>query len=160
MSALPTLGGNNGGASDINNRGQIVGTAQTTVSDTTCSPSHPLQTILPVLWEKGRVRALPTVDGDPDGIAFAINDHGHAVGDTGNCASATHAVTHAVSWEDENGTALALQDYGTGASAHGINNHGQIIGIVNSADNKTIYAALWQHGALKTLALCREILPP
>jgi hypothetical protein len=86
MRALPTLGGNNGSASDINNRGEIVGTAQTTVSDSTCSPSKPLQTILPVLWERGRVRALPTVDGDPDGIAFAINDQGHAVGGTGDCA--------------------------------------------------------------------------
>jgi len=145
MTALPTLGGNNGQASDINNRGEIAGTAQTTVSDTTCSPSHPLQTILPVLWEKGRVRALPTVDGDPDGIAFAINDHGHAVGDTGSCAGAIHAV----SWE--NGTALALQDFGTGATAQGINNQGQIVGIVGSADNTTEYAALWQNGALTNL---------
>ena len=93
MRALPTLGGNNGQASDINNRGEIAGTAQTTVSDTTCLPSKPLQTILPVLWEKGRVRALPTVDCDPNGIAFAINDQGHAVGDTGDCAGAIHAVS-------------------------------------------------------------------
>jgi probable HAF family extracellular repeat protein len=46
---------------------------------------------------------------------------------------------------------VSLQDLGTGASAHGINNQGQIVGIVNSADNKTIYAALWQHGALTNL---------
>ncbi len=143
MSALPTLGGNNGSASDINNRGEIAGTAQTTVSDTTCSPSKPLQTILPVLWEKGRVRALPTVDGDPDGIAFAINDQGHAVGGTGNCAGAIHAV----SWEND--TAVKLQDLGFGATAQGINHQGQIVGIVNSPG--TIFAALWENGALTNL---------
>jgi uncharacterized membrane protein len=38
MSALPTLGGNNGSASDINNGGQIAGTAQTTVTDSGCPP--------------------------------------------------------------------------------------------------------------------------
>jgi len=143
ISALPTLGGNNGSASDINNRGEIVGTAQTTVSDPTCSPSKPLQTILPVLWEKGRVRALPTVDGDQDGIAFAINDQGHAVGGTGNCAGAIHAV----SWEND--TAVKLQDLGFGATAQGINHQGQIVGIVNSPG--TIFAALWENGALTNL---------
>jgi probable HAF family extracellular repeat protein len=142
MSALPTLGGNNGQASDINNRGEIAGTAGTTVTDSGCPPS---QTSLPVLWEGGRVRALPTVGGDPDGIAFAINNRGHAVGDTGICAGAIHAV----SWE--NGTALALQDFGTGATAQGINDQGQIVGIVGSADNTTEYAALWQNGVLTNL---------
>jgi probable HAF family extracellular repeat protein len=145
MSALPTLGGNNGGASDINNRGQIVGTAQTTVTDSSCSPSKAAQTALPVIWENGKVRALPTVDGDPDGIAFAINSQGHAVGDTGICAGAIHAV----SWE--NGTAIPLQDFGTGAIAQGINDQGQIAGIVGSADNTTEYAALWRNGALTNL---------
>jgi hypothetical protein len=51
MSALPTLGGNNGSASDINNRGQIVGNAETTVIDSGCPPFH---TSLPVLWENGK----------------------------------------------------------------------------------------------------------
>ena len=39
MMALPTLGGNNGQASAINNRGQIVGISETTVQDSGCSPS-------------------------------------------------------------------------------------------------------------------------
>jgi probable HAF family extracellular repeat protein len=143
LSALPTLGGNNGSASDINNRGEIAGTAQTTVSDPTCSPTKPLQTVLPVLWEKGRVRALPTVDHDPDGVAFAINDQGQAVGGTGDCAGANHAV----SWEND--TAVKLEDLGYGATAQGINHQGQIVGIVNSPG--TIYAALWENGALKNL---------
>ncbi len=143
MSALPTLGGNNGSASDINNRGQIAGTAQTAVVDTTCPPSNPLRTVLPVLWEKGGVRALPTVDGDPDGVAFAINDQGHAVGGTGDCAGAIHAV----SWEND--TAVQLNDLGYGATAQGINHRGQIVGIVDSTD--TIFAALWENGELTNL---------
>ena len=39
MSALPTLGGNNGQASAINNRGQIVGFAENGTVDSTCPPA-------------------------------------------------------------------------------------------------------------------------
>src|SRR5258708_23532973 len=48
MMALPTLGGNNGQASAINNRGQIVGISETTVQDSGCSPSKPGKIISPV----------------------------------------------------------------------------------------------------------------
>src|SRR6516162_9707608 len=71
MTALPTLGGNNGQASAINNRGQIVGQAQTKVTDSGCPP---YQIALPALWEKGEVQQLPTVEGDADGYAIGIND--------------------------------------------------------------------------------------
>jgi uncharacterized membrane protein len=39
MSALPTLGGNNGQARDINNRGQIVGFAENGTVDSSCPPN-------------------------------------------------------------------------------------------------------------------------
>jgi probable HAF family extracellular repeat protein len=146
MSALPTLGGNNGSASDINNRGQIAGTAETTVPDDSgCLPSNPAKFSLPVLWENGKIQQLPTVDDDPDGLSFAINDQGQAVGYSGTCTNAIHALL----WE--NSTAFVLPDLGTGASAHGINNQGQIVGIIGSADGSTIYGALWQNRVLTNL---------
>jgi uncharacterized membrane protein len=75
MSALPTLGGNNGQASAINNRGQIVGFAENGTVDSAWPPNKTNNRIqLPVLWEKSKAQALPTLDNDPDGVAFWIND--------------------------------------------------------------------------------------
>jgi probable HAF family extracellular repeat protein len=153
ISALPTLGGNNGEASAINNGGQIVGFAENGIVDSTCPPGTTNNRIqLPVLWEKGnqgiyKARALPT-GSDPDGFAFWINDQGQAVGYTGTCGEAT---VHAVSWE--NGTLSPLPDYGTGAIAWGINNQGQMVGTVVSSDGTTQYGALWQNGVLTKLDL-------
>jgi probable HAF family extracellular repeat protein len=147
MSALPTLGGNNGQASAINNRGQIVGFAENGTVDSSCPPNTTNNRIaLPVLWEKGKAQALPTVGSDPDGFAFWINDHGQAVGDSGNC---TQTILHAVLWES--GTAIPLPDFGTGAVGQGINDQGKIVGTVGSPDGTTQYGALWQNGALTNL---------
>ena len=140
MSALPTLGGNNGQASAINNRGQIVGFAENGTVDSSCPPGTTNNRIqLPVLWEKGKAQALPT-GSDPDGDAFWVNDQGQAVGDTGTCGGAT---IHAASWE--NGTLTTLQDLGTFALAFSINDQDQIVGFVGSPDGTTQYGALWQN---------------
>jgi probable HAF family extracellular repeat protein len=147
MSALPTLGGNNGQASAVNDLGQIVGMAENGTVDSTCPPRTTNNRIqLPVLWEKGKAQALPTLGSDPDGFAFWINDHGQAVGDSGTCGGAT---IHAVSWK--NGIATPLPDLGTGAIAQSINNQGQIVGTVGSSDGTTQYGALWQNGTLTNL---------
>jgi probable HAF family extracellular repeat protein len=144
MHALPTLGGNNGEASAINNRGQVAGFAQTTVTDSGCPP---YQITAGVIWDKGKVQALPTVGTDPDGVAFGINNQGQAVGYSGTCTAANHAVL----WE-QNGTAVALPDLGVeGALATAINDQGQVIGQVASADGTTAYGALWQNGAITSL---------
>ncbi len=140
------LGGNNGQASAMNNRGQITGFAESTVSDSSCPASSPSKTDSPVIWEDAKARALPTVGSDPDGEANAINDQGQAVGYSGTCTAALHAVL----WE-KNGTAFPLPDLGTGGFAFGINNQAQIVGLVGSPDSPTFYAALWRNGALTNL---------
>src|SRR3984957_19962881 len=143
MMALPTLGGNNGQASAINNRGLIVGISETTVQDSGCSPSKPGKIISPVFWERGEVRPLPTVAHDPDGFVQGLNDRGQAVGSSGTCTS---IATHAVLWEND--TAFQLPDLGRdGNDAYAINDHGQVVGYVSSADGTTIVASLWQNGA-------------
>ncbi|MGA8443301.1 MAG: hypothetical protein WB762_12550 [Candidatus Sulfotelmatobacter sp.] len=152
MSALPTLGGNNGQASAVNNSGQIVGMAENGAVDSSCPPDTTNNRIqLPVLWEHGKAQALPTVDGDPDGFAFWINDHGQAVGFSGNCTQ----VLHAISWE--NGIASSLPDLGNGGQAWGIANQGQIVGTVGSANGKTQTGAVWQNGTLT--AVLDHLLP-
>jgi probable HAF family extracellular repeat protein len=146
MSALPTVGGNNGQASAINNRGQIVGYAENGIVDSTCPPDTTNNRVdLPVLWEKGKAQTLPTVGSDPDGVAFGINNQGQAVGYSGTCTAANYAVL----WE--NGTATPLQDLGDpGAIAYAINSHGQIVGQAVNSDG-TALAALWQNNTVTSL---------
>ncbi|HEY6620742.1 MAG TPA: hypothetical protein VIY68_14450 [Steroidobacteraceae bacterium] len=147
MSALPTLGGNNAQASAMNNRGQITGFAEDGTVDSSC-PTNATnnRTQLPVIWEKGKAHALPTVGKEPDGEADSINDQGEAVGYSGTCTAALHAVF----WRNEH-TALPLPDLGNGGFAFGISNEGQIVGTVGSADGSTQLAALWRNGVLKNL---------
>lgn len=147
MTALPTLGGNNGQASAINNRGQITGQAQTTVADAACPP---YQTAPPVIWQKGKVQQLPTVAGDSDGLALGINDQGQAVGTTGSCSAPFINPLHAVLWQ--NSTAIELPTLGASNNqAIAINNQGQIVGQSGSSDGTTFYAVLWQNGSITNL---------
>jgi probable HAF family extracellular repeat protein len=146
MRALPTIGGNNGQASGINKHGQIAGFAETRVVDSGCPP---YKTTSPVLWEKGKAQPLPTVGSDPDGVAYGINDQGQAVGYSGTCTAALHAVL----WQ--NGTASPLPDLGFPRSnlAWGINDQGQIVGQVRSSDGTTKYPTLWQNDTMTNLGL-------
>jgi probable HAF family extracellular repeat protein len=146
MSALPTVGGNNGQASAINNSGQIAGYAENGIADSTCPQGiENFMVDLPVMWTKGKAQALPTINGDPDGVAYGINNQGQAVGYSGTCTAANYAVV----WE--NGTAIKLPDLGDpGGIAFAINSHNQVVGqAVNS--NGTALAALWQNNTVKAL---------
>ena len=147
MIALPTLGGNNGQASAINDSGQIVGFAEDGSVDSSC-PSNKTnnRTQLPVLWENGKAKALPT-GGDSSGNALWINEKGQIVGFTGSCAATNHAVV----WDHDN--LNTLLDNGTGAEAFGNNNRGQIVGFVGAPGSGIPIAALWQNDTLITLGL-------
>src|SRR5262249_12410438 len=110
----------------------------------------PAPTISPVLWEKGQAQPLPLIGTDPDGFANGINDLGQAVGYSGDCIAAKHAVM----WQ--NGTAFPLQDLGVARSniANAINNLGQSVGQVRKADGTARVAALWQPvGTLTVLGI-------
>ena len=158
MHALPTLGGNNGYASGANNRGEVVGWAETPLHDLTCEgelgPSHQVLQFLPVVWRpgegRGAARALPLLPGDSSGSAVAINDAGQVVGISGACDQAVgrYTAAHVVLWE--NGTAT---DIGKGAltapfwnTAVAINQHGDVVGFAGDPSDSTgniTHAFIW-----------------
>ncbi|HEX4920702.1 MAG TPA: hypothetical protein VFV92_08175, partial [Candidatus Bathyarchaeia archaeon] len=152
MSPLPTLGGNNGSASGINNRGQVVGVAENPTADPTCPspPVFPFFSVLeskPVIWKKGEIQQeLPTIGGDPDGFASSINDNGQVVGQTGNCTS----VLHAVLWNKGVPTELGRLR-GLLLTPTDINNKGQIVGFAASPDFTVFRAFLWENGVARDL---------
>ena len=147
MIPLPTLGGYNGGAAGVNDRGEVVGAAENTISDPTC-PSPQVRQIEPVVWYYGRVRELPNFPGDTVGAAHAINAKGQITGWSGNCAM---TLVHAMHWK--NGRAIYLGSLGgTGdAEGLGINNQGQVVGYGYVAGNATYDAFLWRNGVITDL---------
>jgi probable HAF family extracellular repeat protein len=150
MSALPTMGGNNGVAAGMNDLGQIAGWAETAVHDPTCIAPQVLQ-FVPVIYEpkKGLVTALPPLPGDPDGTTNDINDLGEAVGISGICANAVGGASaaHAVLWEK--GVPINIGNLGGVAwnTPTAINNHSVVVGFSDlpgdSAANPNYHAFLW-----------------
>ncbi len=133
MKALPTLGGQDGYAAGNNNGGEIVGWAENTAHDPTCTNGQVLQ-FQPVMWDGyNRVHRLPTLAGDPDGAATAINDLGEAVGISGICDQAAGRFTakHPVIWH--NGYVRELFDPGSKSwnTPQAINDRGAVTGFIN-----------------------------
>jgi probable HAF family extracellular repeat protein len=158
MTPLPTLGGNNGFAAAVNNRGQVVGWAENTVHDSTCVSPQVLQ-FEAVVWgpETGQLQQLHPFHGDQDGAATAINDHGQVVGISGTCDVAVGAFSakHALLWED--GKVINLGSLG-GAGWNtpvSINNKGEVAGfsdlpgdVSGGVLSPNFHAFLWtkEHG--------------
>ena len=104
---------------------------------------QPGTTISPVMWEKGEVRALPTLPGEPDGFVQGINNQGQAVGSSGTC---TNLAIHAVLWEND--TAFQLPDLGhTGMTPTPSMTTAKLLGMSRPLTATTIVASLWQNGA-------------
>lgn len=134
MSALPTLGGNNGYATAVNSRGRVVGWSETPVHDPTCVAPQVLQ-FRATLWipRHDRKRELPPLPGDSTSAATAINDRGQVVGISGDCdvAVGRFSARHAVLWQ--HGVARELPNLG-GISWHtptAINDRGDVVGFSN-----------------------------
>jgi probable HAF family extracellular repeat protein len=162
MTALPTLGGNNGFAwGGVNNRGQIAGFAENSTQDPDCPSSLPptgapqVLDFEAVVWgpRSGQIQELPPYAGDTVGIAVEINDHGQAVGATGLCSALTTAITHAVLWQD--GSAIDLGNLGSQKFNWGItiNERGQVAGTAGVTGDATQHAFFWDNGLMRDLGV-------
>jgi probable HAF family extracellular repeat protein len=115
--------------------------------DPTCEAPQVLQ-FKPVIWTKREVQELPTFPGDPEGFAGPINDHGQAVGASGNC---TTEGFHALLWQEGSVTDLGNLGGTMGNIAIDINNQGQVVGRSNLPGDTTFHAFLWQNGVMTDL---------
>jgi probable HAF family extracellular repeat protein len=150
MTALPTLGGQNGVASWINNRDEIAGWVENMTSDPGCPGPQRFQ-FKPVIWVNGNVQELPTF-GDPNGVAISINDKGQVVGGSGECSLYNQSVlanlqpVHALLWQDGVATdlgSLGGTGHGLGNVATAINNQGQVVGSSDLPGDTANHAFFW-----------------
>ena len=155
MTALPTLGGNNGFAfGGVNNRGQIAGFAENSAQDPAC-PSPQVLDFEAVVWgpRSGQIQELPPYAGDTVGVAQEINDHGQAVGATGLCSALSTQIQHAVLWQD--GSAIDLGNLGSQRFnwAITINERGQVAGAAGVTGDATWHAFFWNNGVMRDLGV-------
>ena len=160
LAKLPGLRALNSVAVNLNNRGQVVGLAETAVRDPSCAQATPFQVhrYVPVVWgpKPNEIQVLPLLEGDEVGFSYGINDHNQVVGTTGSCAttsvvgSGVLAGPHAVLWE--HGAAIPLDLPGntnTISTAYSINNRGEVVGVSGTA---TLNAFLWtRHAGMQSL---------
>jgi probable HAF family extracellular repeat protein len=144
MTSLPTLGGNNSGANDVNNLGQIVGEAETSTRDSSC-PAPLVFDSHGVIWNpNGKIVTLAPLSGDTFSNAFSINQSGAAVGWSGTCAVTAHAVL----WQTGSMVNLGSLGGSYNNAAVDINNRGQIVGYSDVSGDTAIHAFLWQSGTM------------
>ncbi len=151
--SLSTLGGTHSYAAGANNRRQIVGWAENTVRDTTCTKTQKFQ-FRAVIWGPGRhqIQELPPYSTDSSGAATAINDSGQVVGISGRCDQAVGRFTaqHAVLWEHGIPTDIGSLGGETWNTPTAINERGEVVGFASQPgddpDSPQLRAFYWTKG--------------
>jgi probable HAF family extracellular repeat protein len=155
MTPQPTLGGTNGAGYGINDLGEMAGTAENTTVEPTCADAGTgeLFQYKPAIWKDGRIHELPLLPGDPVGVAYAINNHSQAVGQSGPCGVEVNlgSPSHAMLWQ--NNKAIDLGNLGGTLNnlSQDINEKGQIVGLSDLPGDATFHAFLWQHNRMTDL---------
>jgi probable HAF family extracellular repeat protein len=165
MTALPTLGGDNGFATGINNKGQVIGWAETSYEDPTCVSPQVLQ-FLPYVYDvkTEKITALQVYPGDSDGTANALNDKGQMAGISGICSVAVGGASaiHAVFWQDQNSTPINMGNLGGMAwnTPASMNSKGEVVGFGNpSGDQNAPFNAMAFYWSQSTGMLPLGTLP-
>jgi probable HAF family extracellular repeat protein len=141
LTALPTLGGNNGQTLGLNDLGFVVGFSETKELDPTCSALNPGQQYRfeATVWDpNGHPSELRPLPGDTVSFAFGINNRGEVVGGSGLCSNTVFpespTAPHAVLWEKD-GTPVDLGNLGGPSNniAGSINERGDVSGTSTDA---------------------------
>ena len=141
---LGSLGGEESAAAGLNNRGQIVGGA-----DTAARGKGPEYVTYVFLWEEGKMRRLPTLNGS-HAYATAINDAGQMAG--AYSLDPLKASFQAARFSGHlikllGGFPATVRGFSL-SQAEAINTRGQLVGVSNNQ------AFFWNKGRL------RQLIPP
>lgn len=149
MRSLPTLGGNNDQANDVNKRGQISGDSETATQDPNCNAPQVFD-FLGVIWQTdGTITTLPPYPGDTVSYAYTMDASGkNAVGNSGSCAA---AATHALLWQNASSPTNLGSLGGSVNQALDINNQDEIIGNSELSGNAATHTFLWRKGTMTDL---------
>jgi probable HAF family extracellular repeat protein len=143
---VPTLGGNNGDVSTINNAGLVLGFAETALPDATCIAPQVLG-FEAFEWNPhdGEIRVLPPLPGDTVTAAFDMNQHGDAAGASGICGFglAVTSALHAVVWKDGLPTDVGSFGGSFNNFANSLNNLSQVVGNSDLPGDIATHAFFW-----------------
>lgn len=136
---LGTLGGEYSIATDVNNRGQVVGRSNVKGEGASWDKGHAF------LWQNGKMKDLGTLGGK-NSSASRINDLGQIAG---NSEYGAGAEQHGFFWA--NGRMIDIGTLGGKASyAADLNNRGQVAGSSTTAVGET-HCFLWAAGVMTDL---------
>lgn len=149
MTDLGNFGGTCTSVSDLNNRGQVVGSS--------FFPADQIQH--PFLWDRGKLTDLNTLGGD-FGTALAVNDSGLVVGLAATAENRENFQFHAALWTNGKITDLMALGPGQCSLASSVNAQGQIVGLSGdcSFDETTLRAFISENGG--PMADLNSLIPP